>query len=177
MRQMIKLRPGDLFLSENPMAMGVAINAVQRIWSVDSKSKYSHAGIIVDVDGLTLESLTTVKYQELFKSYAGTDILIARHRHMSLPKFHKGFEEIRKHVGQWYPIYRIVFMIVPPIAKYIHFGRLLCSELVFKFLNKTGLTGEDWHGRTPDNLHDMVKNSKDWTIIFEDKLGDTNGIT
>lgn len=164
----MQLNKGDIVLSRNPMRLGLAINAVQKFWSVDDASKYSHALIIVNEIGTTLEALWTVKNQNLFEDYKDAELIIGRNSKLNVEQ---GLAGISKHKGQWYPFYRLLFMLVPPVGKYLHFGRLVCSELVCKFLNKAGLDIE-WHGKNPDNIHDMMKNGRDWEIIFEGKLND-----
>ena len=166
----IKLKKGDFFLSRNPMMLGRVINLNQKFWSKDNKSKYSHAGIILDEYGTTLESLWTVKSQNLFEGYKDTEILIARHDQMNVETFKKGYDGIKHHIGQWYPGYRLPLMIFPPLAKYIHFGRVVCSELDYKFGTKAGLFNHKWYGKTPDDVHDMIKYERDWNIIFEGKV-------
>jgi len=164
----ILLKKGDIFLSRNPMSLGKAINGVQKFWSKDNKSKYSHSGIIIDKYGTTLEALWSVKNQNLFNDYKDTEILIARCN--TLKDINSGLDNVNKHKGQWYPFYRLGLMIFPPLAKYLHFGRVVCSELTCKFLNKSGLN-ITYYGKTPDNVHDMIKHWKDFEIIFEGKIG------
>ena len=163
----LRIKRGDIFLSKNPMSLGKLINAVQRFWSTDDKSKYSHAGIILTETGHTLEALWTVKSQNLYVDYKDTDILIARY--VGVKDVTAGLHYIRKHRGQWYPFYRLLFMAIPPIGKYINFGRVVCSELVCKYLAGADLD-ITWKGKSPDNIHDIVKNGKDWIIIHEGKI-------
>lgn len=163
------LKPGDIFLSKNPMALGIAINAVQTFWSTDNKSEYSHSGIILDSAGKTLESLWTVKNQNLWDAYKGEQILIARHKLMSQGRFDLGYSKIEKHIGQVYPLWRLPIMVFPPAGKYLSFGRVVCSELTCKMLNGAGFNIE-WKGKNPDNVHDMVRRWADWEIFFKRKV-------
>ena len=165
----IKLTHGDVFLSKNPMWLGKVINFIQRIWSKDSHSIYSHAGVILDESGRTFESLWTVKSQNLFKAYAGQEVLIARHKDMNPKRVFVALKYIHNiHDKDFYPFYRLFFHLLPPLAK-ISTGSVVCSELVALFLEKCGLMG--WHnGCNPDNLHDMVKFHKGWSVIFEGRL-------
>lgn len=100
---MIEIKPGDIFLSRNPMALGKVINFVQKIQSQDKKSVYPHAGIVLDEEGTTLEALWTVKSQNLFKDYKGDQVLIVRWDKMDPERFKSGFEKIKPHIGQVYP--------------------------------------------------------------------------
>ena len=63
--QQIKLLPGDIVCTSNPMMIGKLITAVERFWSPDDEAKYSHSLIIITRTGLTLEALWTVKSQRL----------------------------------------------------------------------------------------------------------------
>lgn len=166
---MIELKPGDIFCSRNPMMLGRAINAVQTIWSKDNKSEYSHSGIILDSKGTTFEALWTNKKQNIFKAYAGRNVLIGRHRNMSSEVFEKGWEGIKKHEGKWYAGYRLPLFFIPFLAKYINFGLGVCSELTMKFLYKAGLA-EAWKGWNPDDVADMINKWKDYKIIFKGRV-------
>jgi len=54
---MIDLKPGDIFVSENPSPfLRFFIMKAQKVISFDGHAKYGHAGIIVDSDGKTFES-------------------------------------------------------------------------------------------------------------------------
>ena len=161
------LKPGDIFLSANPMWLGRAINWVQTFTSKDGKSKYSHAGVIIDYTGTTFEALWTNRRQDLFQAYAGKPILIARHTKMNYHNFSKGWTGIQKHEGKMYAGHRLFFFLLcPPLAKYISLGLGVCSELTMKFLCKAGLASA-WRGWNPDDVHDMVKNYRDYQIVFE----------
>ncbi len=165
---MIITQPGDIFLSANPMALGKAINVVQRVWSKDSKSLYSHGGIIVDLAGTTFEALWTVKNQRLWADYRGEDILVARHEAMNPKTFARAYKWIQGlHGGDWYPFYRLVFHLIPPLAK-LSVGRVVCTELIAKFLYRCELM-RYYNGVNPDNIHDMVCDWNCWDIVFQGK--------
>lgn len=166
----IKLRPGDIFCTMNPMALGWAINAVQRFFDPDDEAKYSHAGIITSVKGDTFETLWTVKFAHLDR-YAGQQIIIGRHNGMTAEKYQAAFSEIIKHQGQGYPFHRLLFYLIPPLAKYVHvLNRPVCSELAAKFLMHAGLL-KRWAGKNPDYIADMMKRWQWWTVIYEGVLG------
>ena len=163
---MRELKNGDIFLSVNPMALGRAINAFQRFWSKDGASIYSHAGIISDTNGDTLESLWRVERQNLFKAYKGKRVLIARHAEMDLRSFYRAYQIIvEEHLDDFYPFYRLVFHMIPPLAK-MSVGNVVCSELVAKFLNILGLFPYV-SGCNPDNLHDTFIWGRNWEIVYE----------
>ena len=166
---MIPLKPGDIFLTANPMSLGRAINAVQTFWAMDRKSTYGHAGIITSVPGTTFEALWTVKRQNIWKDYRNQKLLIARHKDMTHEDFMDGFEWIREqHEGDWYPVYRLVFHLFPPLAK-LATGHVVCSELVAKFLWSIKKFPY-FNGVTPDKLHDHIRwGTKEgrWEIVYE----------
>jgi hypothetical protein len=168
----IELKPGDLFCTRNPMALGRAICGVQKWYSADNKAEYSHAGIIISAKGMTLEALWTVKRQNIFTAYKGTKVLICRHELMDQEAYWKGYNAVVKHIGQVYPFWRLAFALYPPVAKYINFlDRLVCSELVGKFYSTAGIPGfEYYHGLTPDHIADRGKNFEGFINVYEDVI-------
>lgn len=165
-----ELKPGDIFCTRNPMWLGRAINGVQRFWSSDGESKYSHAGIILNSDGLTLEALWTIREQNLFSAYAGCQVLIGRHVNMNPEAFREGMIAVNKYRGRWYPFHRLVFHLFPPAAKYISTGRyVVCSELAAKFLVAAKCMRQ-WRGKNPDHLADMIRKWRTWDVVSEGAL-------
>lgn len=172
----IRLLPGDEFVTKNPMALGVAINIVQKATSVDNESTYTHAGIITEADGTTLESLWTVNSQNIWEAYSGEKVLIARNINMTPAVFAAGFAKIKKHIGQWYPVPRL-FLHLLHIAKWVHWDHVVCSELVAKFetgcatfladADKTSGFLHNWYGVNPDDLTDRWRLGRYYDIVFE----------
>ena len=155
----MKLLPGDIFCTRNPMSLGRAIVVVQKFWSSDNQARYSHAGIIIGRPGITFEALWTNKKQDLFKAYAGEEVLIGWHDDMTLERFKAGWDRIKGSEGNIYPLWRIVFHVIPPLAKYLCSGNFkVCSERTGEFIDGTGIypDGYFWKGKTPDNLADMI---------------------
>jgi len=174
----LKLLAGDEFTTKNPMALGVAINVVQTVKAVDNDSDYTHAGIITGPDGTSIESLWTVKSQNIYRAYAGQRIMIVRNAHMSIPVFLAGYEKVKPNIGQWYPFPRLLLHMIG-MAKWVHWGHVVCSELVAKFeagcAEKLGEENHgflrNWYGVNPDNLVDRWRDSKHYEVIFEGVLG------
>lgn len=174
-----KLQPGDVFGTRNPMALGRMINFIQKLWSKDSASKYSHSGIIIDEDGATFESLWTLNTGNLFKAYTGKEIIVAR----PISKYDKAklltrkekYTAVKKiiveHKGQWYPYWRLTLQLIPPLAKIVWFNRPVCSELVAKYLWYIKARHHQWAGTNPDTLADEWRIWKNFEVIFEGKLG------
>jgi hypothetical protein len=166
---------GDEFATKNPMAIGWAINFVQRMKAVDDESTYTHTGIITHPDGDTLEALWTVKSQNLWDAYRGEKVLIVRNLGMTLPIYVAGFCKIREHIGQWYPVLRLLLHLIGA-AKWIHWDRVVCSELTAKFeagcaeyLGPDRAAGfmRNHYGVNPDNLVDRWKISRYYQTVFE----------
>jgi hypothetical protein len=169
------LCPGDEFATKNPMALGMAINFVQKAKSVDNASEYTHTGIITDAYGATLEALWTIKSQNLWNAYKGEKALVVRNVGMTRPLYIAGFCKIREHLGQWYPAPRILLHLIGA-AKWIHWDRIVCSELTAKFeagcaeyLVPDRASGfmRNWYGVNPDNLVDRWKISRYYETVFE----------
>lgn len=157
------------------MALGKMINIVQQIKAYDNQSEYTHTGIIVDPHGATLEALWTVKTQNLFDAYKGQKVLIVRNIHMTLPVFIAGLAKIRPHIGQWYPIHRLLLYLIG-VAKWIHWDGIVCSELAAKF--ETGCAeylGDDdasgfmrnHYGVNPNHLAGRWAISRFYQTVFE----------
>jgi hypothetical protein len=166
---MLQLNPGDIFCTRNPMALGRAINAVQRFHAIDNESKYSHAGIITDSAGTTFESLWTIRHSHL-REYLGQKVLIGRHAVMGRGVFEVGYSHLLKHEGRIYPFHRLFLHLIPPLAKYVSTGRyLVCSELVGRFLYECGLK-DYWKGVNPDHVADWIRKFRIFEIVFEGEL-------
>ena len=164
------LMPGDIFCSRNPMWLGRAINGIQRFWDVDNRSKYGHAGIIIDPHGKTFEALWTVKCQNVWQAYnvpEKSGLLIGRSADMTLSLFRAGWASVKKHEGNWYPFHRLLLHMLPPLSKYVSTGRyLVCSELTAKFL--VGAKHLDFYkGVNPDYLAGIIRRWENWDIVYE----------
>jgi len=159
--------------TRNPMMLGRAINAVQRFWSADGQSKYSHAGIIIDADGATFEALWTNTRRNLFEDLAGVEVLIGRHRAMTSRRFDQAWKIIRQTEGRRYPGWRLVLHLLPAAPKYLNSGRFkVCSELVDSFYYHAGIyerlrPGLRFKGRNPGQIEDMIYYFKEWDVVFE----------
>jgi len=163
----LTLKPGDIFLSRNPMMLGRLINWVQAFTSKDNQSEYSHAGVIIDYKATTFEALWTNNCQNLFEAYGGKKVLIARHKAMTPDRAMVGWNGVKHHKGKIYAGHRLLFFLIcPPLAKYFCLGMAVCSEMVMKFLCKAGLS-KAWKGHNPDDVHDMVAHWKEYDVIFE----------
>lgn len=168
-----QLQPGDIFCTRNPMALGRAINFMQRFWAKDNASTYSHAGIIIDRQGTTFEALWTVTSRNIFEDIARDQILIGRHLDMKPYFFSSAMSAMQHYQGRWYPFHRLFLHLLPPLAKYVSAGSryLVCSELVGKFLSLAGLI-DFYKGKNPDDIADMIRLWRAWEIVYEGILAD-----
>jgi hypothetical protein len=149
------------------MALGRAINAVQRFWSPDNESWYSHAGIILSHDQRTLEALWTIKVGHLNK-YIGDDILVGRPVGMPSELKVSALSPVVRHLGRWYPFHRLLFHLLPPLAKYSPRGTPTCSELVGEYLSGLGIV-DRWWGFNPDHIADMIRKWDAFDVVYEEK--------
>jgi hypothetical protein len=164
----IIILPGDVFATTNRMVLARGINAFQRFWAHDNISEYSHAGIIIDSMGNTLESNWTVERKNIFTDYKDKKVIIARPLGLTAEKFVEAFTEIKKHEGRWYPAYRLFFHMFPPTAKYLSFGKwLVCSELTAKWEYLIGYRHKFYAGTNVDMIVDEWRHWKNFKIIFE----------
>jgi hypothetical protein len=178
---MMHLKTGDVFCVHGNMGfVSAGIRCAERFWSKDNEATYGHAGIITDPMGNTLEALWTVKESNINK-YKGTRLIIAR------PLYTNSYKKITesqkklsitavksKHHGQFYPLHRLAFHLVPPLAKYAHLGsRVVCSELVAKYLYLIGARHAVYSGTNPDTLADEWRRWKQFEIIAEGILDES----
>jgi hypothetical protein len=152
--QDVEIRAGDVFATKNPMWLGRIINMIQRFWSRDGRSKYSHGGIIVNEHGETFEALWRIGRSTLFK-YAGEEIIIARCVTVSAKDIDFALKRlIVQHTGHFYPLWRLPMHLFPPLAKISIIKRPVCSELVAKYEHLLGIRHGQWAGTNPDTLSD-----------------------
>ena len=164
------VRPGDIFFSENSWMFQWIIKAYQKQSSQDGKAEFGHAGTIIDFKGTTFEALSKYKNQNLFKDYSGEKILIGRHADMTPEKAKKGYDAVKYKMGKRYPWWRIVALGFG-FAKWINIvGLGDCSETMYEQLYHSGVSEQNWNGKTPDNGADMVRDFKGWEIIFKGVL-------
>lgn len=164
----VELKPGDVFATANPQALGWMINFVQAIQSDDCSSTYGHTGIITSAEGETFEALWRIGPGNL-SAYRGKRIIIARWNKMDESAFKKGMIDILPQSGQWYPFGRLLLHLFR-ISKIHIKNREVCSELTTHFLVKAGacmMSGQNWHGVSPDEPVDEWRISRHFDIIYE----------
>ena len=166
----LDLRPGDGFLVKTGSWIGRRINSVQAFYSKDKQSTYNHCGIIVNSSGVTLEALGKVCHKNIYTTYKKCPILIVRHKKMTQELFDEVYPQIAKHKNDRYPYWRLLFFCIPGMAEHINLSKLLvCSELFTKYFVLCRLM-KKYLGVNVDDLHDKIKNSDNWQIIYQDKL-------
>ena len=96
-------------------------------------------------------------------------MLIGRHSGMGLIEFTKGWNGVKHHEGKWYAGHRLLFFLIPPVAKYLNLGLGVCSELTAKFLFKSGMWRQ-WKGLNSDDIADRIHHWREFEVVFEDVL-------
>ncbi|MBN2397106.1 MAG: hypothetical protein JXI32_01895 [Deltaproteobacteria bacterium] len=189
---MIKLQPGDIFCSANPMCLGRAIVFVEKVHSSDNQAEYSHVGAIthgkmVDEqeilqwaekafrEGISLEeavsyeALWTNKRRGFYEAYKGKKVLIGRHENMTPEAYVKGWGAVKNLEGKIYAGHRLaLFLALPFLAKYINLGLGVCSEIGGKLIAGSEIIeGFYWKGKNPDHIADMIHRWKGWHVVSE----------
>jgi hypothetical protein len=168
-----QLLPGDVFATKNPNGLGKAICLAQMVKSPDGQAEYGHTGIIQSVKGKTLEAVWTIAEQNLFASYRGNKVLIARYNKLDIDSLNRAFNEILPLKGRTYPFHRLALHALG-LARWVHWLKTpVCSELTAMFLINAGaslLEGKNYWGVTPDQLVDEWRISKHFDIIYEGVL-------
>lgn len=167
---MLDIKAGDIFCVNSGYWVSRAITNVTGLYALDKNAKYSHSGIIINQNGQTFESLYHIEINHL-EEYVGKQIIIGRHSSMSYPIFKSAFDPLfDEQNGRVYPAWRIALFLIPPLARYLSNGEwLVCSELAAKFLKNAGILNT-FTGWAPDNIADMIRDWKNWSIIFEGTL-------
>jgi len=177
---MIELRPGDIFVSENPSTiLRFCIMHAQKALSMDGKSKYGHAGIIIDNTGKTFESGIRIPdkhgvrigYGNLFDDYQDMEVMILRHEKMTEKLFKNAFVPLAMEYNKKiYPMWRLPLMLTPVFARKLHFTNLgVCSEIAAKLLFNAGLLPQ-WLSVFPDMIADWghpIYGMKGFNIVWE----------
>jgi len=171
----IELQPGDVFCVDgNMFLISRLIRWAEIVVSQDNAAHYGHAGIITSSDGDTLEALWTVKRSTL-AAYSGQQIIIARplvpdsmEYGLGLMRKHQAMAACSDHLGRWYPAWRLIMHLAPPLAKYLSTGRnLVCSELVAKYLTLIDARTGPYTGINPDTLADMWIAWRNFEVLYE----------
>lgn len=171
----IDLQPGDVFCVDgNMFLVSRLIRWAEIFVSQDNDAHYGHAGIITSSLGTTIEALWTVKRSTL-DAYVGQRIIIARplvpdsmEHGLGVMRKHRALAEVSWHLGRWYPVWRLMLHLAPPLAKYLSTGNnLVCSELVAKYLTLIGSRSGPFAGINPDTLADMFVAWKNFDVVYE----------
>lgn len=164
------LQPGDIFFSENSWMFNWIIKLYQKQSSQDGKAEFGHAGTIIKSSGTTFEALSKYKHQNIFEAYKGQKVLIGRHVDMTPAKAKKGYDSVKWKLGKRYPWWRIVALGIG-VAKWMNITKLGdCSETMYEQLYNSGVSDQNWNGKTPDNGADMVRDFKGWSTVFKGYL-------
>ena len=172
MRQ-LELQPGDYFCVKGSGFISGAINFFQKIYAKDNESIYSHAGLILDSDGTTMEAIPsgTLGTQNFFEAYKGNKVLIVRYDKLTPELHEKAIAALREEFeGEGYPYYRIFLHMIPVFAKFHFLGRGVCSEVVNYYRWQVGARHEHWAGSNPDTCADEGIRWKDHSVIFQGTL-------
>ncbi len=171
-----RLQAGDVFCVTTAGPLSIVIRAIERFCSEDDKAEFGHTGIITGEHGATFEALTRARHSNIDR-YKGKPVLVARPMRsidravIMRAKKIKAIEQLaNEYEGKWYPIWRLILHMVPPLAKYISYGGkfLVCSELTAKYENLIGTRQGPYTGVNPDDLGDGWRSDKNYIIIHDD---------
>lgn len=162
----IDAKTGDVFLVYSPGFIAKTINAIQAFWAKDLKSKFSHAGLIWDDFGGTLESSWTVEVSSLWPARANNRILVVRPDAPDYLKEEALLSIYNSHHGDRYPIMRLPIYALG-MARHIHWKFMVCSELVAKYLFYLNLRDYHWFGTNVDDLEEELRHWRGYSIVFD----------
>ena len=171
----VMLHPGDTFcvsnMGQSATIFEKGISFIERLKDVQTDYNFVHSGIIVNYNGRTYESRLRVGYNWI-SDYTGCDIIIGRPKiQLSGKQFYTSFEKVySNHDHEFYPIYRLPLHFLG-VSKFIHWHKVVCSELVAQFLNyyirdSNIYTFENWFGWEPGNLAYTFEHDNNFEIIY-----------
>jgi hypothetical protein len=173
-----ELRPGDIVCTtysvddqDKPtlpqLIFSCGIRWVQCFNDVDGQARLTHSFIITNKNGTTFEALWRYRGQNIFKAYAGREVLIGRHKQMTWDKFFPAFQyQAAMYYGHRYPAWKLpLFFIAPRLIKYLP-GKPVCSEFSFQNWFLAGIM-DHWRGVTPSYVADAIRRWRDIEIIYE----------
>jgi hypothetical protein len=151
----IELRPGDVFLCDGRGWLDGVIEWFQTLRGRSGKwARWSHAGIILDADGLMLETTNwrTSDIRRLPDHYAGSRLRILRWPGMQPGNAAYARAALRGQVGRVYPYWRLLAHALGA-ERWLHGRTMECSVLAASFLSLAGfpLLDSPW-AYGPDNL-------------------------
>lgn len=157
-----KLQPGDIFTTSSKGLMDDAIDFVQAFWSPDKKSTQTHCGVILNSSGETFESKFTIRRGNISK-YQNRTIRVYRHPDMTPERFQAGWELVKSHEGQIYPIHRWPLFILGLAEEVVILPKPVCSELTTKFMHGADLWEGSYWGVDVNELDKYLQ--KAWNRI------------
>ena len=163
----MKLQRGDIFTIHSESLLDKLIDWVQAMWAKDKKSTESHCGIIISEDGETFESKFRISRGHIaeYTMNPKKRVRIYRHAEMSEDKFIRGWDFVKIHEGQIYPIHRWPLFILGLAEEFKVIKKPVCSELTKKFLYGCDLALFYW-GVDVDELSDEVTSGLPWEVIL-----------
>lgn len=165
----MEFQPGDACVVEGKATLSGIIRYL-------SKGRASHAILIVDQSGYTIEALSTIRNGHM-RNYVGQNVLIVRPRGVSEKLRHEAIDAIElKWMGKRYPWWRlgihIVDQILPTFGRINLLGIPVCSEVVTYDEWKMGIrSGDDIWGVNPNELMNYwVMVSQHHDIVYRGRL-------
>jgi hypothetical protein len=181
----MEIKPGDIAVTTRAISLEDGPSALQSVFTwatrlvqgfneVDCYAYYTHALTFLDSQGSTFEALWHYRSQNFFQAYASQDVMIGRPLTLDKTRFNVAVYQIRQELtGRRYPALRIpLFFLTPRLLKYIP-GKPVCSELVGLGLRGGGVINF-WKGITPSYIADMIRNWRNFELLYEGKCPGAN---
>ena len=165
---------GDVLLLCGKQRESRIIRWFQSLWAKDGKVNYDHAAVAVSKDMLFEATTPTIGLYDIGpEHYLGSTVKVFRCKGMTFAKASEGRRHILTLSGMKYPVHRL-FLFALRLARFIHWKRMVCSEVAAKFLTDAGFC-DHWWGVDVDQLHDYMESDSRFVVVFEGKLRDFYG--
>ena len=165
---------GDILLLSGKRWDSRTIRWFQSLWAKDGRVDYDHAAVVVSKDVLFEATTPTIGLYNIEpEHYLGSTVKVFRCNGMTFARAVEGRKYIFKLSGLKYPVYRL-FLFALRLARFIHWKRMVCSEVAAKFLTDAGFY-DRWWGVDVDQLHDYMESDSRFVVVFEGELRDFYG--
>ena len=163
-----KVEAGDIFLLAGTGWVDRIINFFQALYSGDTKSEYTHCGVVLGEDGTVFETTRwRTSIRNLFADSSGSQVKILRWSDMSPPKVELGYMAIEDQLERIYPYHRLALFALG-LARWLHWKGMVCSEIVACFLAAAGERDGYW-GVNVDQLNDEYTVNREWEVVYVGK--------
>ena len=167
----LDIKPGDFVLVKGDGSLIDRGITLAESRSALGDPDYDHCFLITDSDGSIIDTLVKVRRGNIFRDYAGREILIGRFLGVSPVRCRRALAKISNELGELYPAWRIG-LISLGLGRWVKSHHNVCSERIAEFLwDATKLPPFANHaGWQPSDLADVVEHWREFMTVFKGEI-------